>query len=56
MYESAAAPGTFVTIAVWTDRERYDAHRTAPHVQQAMAAAADLVTAAPEVHPLVPVG
>ncbi len=56
VYESASAPGTFVTIAVWTDHEHYDAHRTAPHVQEAMAGAADLVTAAPQVHPLVPLG
>ncbi len=53
--ESAYAPGTFVTIARWTDRERFEAHRDAPHVQQAMAQAAPLVTAAPQVHPLVPV-
>jgi quinol monooxygenase YgiN len=55
VYESAAAPGTFVTLARWVDREHFDAHRAAPHVQAAMAQAATLVSAAPEVHPLVPV-
>ncbi len=45
-----------MTIAVCTDPEHYDAHRVAAHVLDAMAQAADHVTAAPAVHPLVPVG
>ena len=52
--ESAAAPGTFVTVETWAGQDDLDAHMTTPHVQQAFAAAGDALAAAPAIHPLVP--
>ena len=52
--ESAAAPGTFVTVETWAGQQDLDAHMTTPHVQQAFAAAGDALASAPGIHPLVP--
>ena len=52
--ESAAAPGTFVTVEVWRRQADMDAHMQTPHVAQAFAAAGDALAAAPGIHPLVP--
>ena len=53
--ESAAAPGTFVTIETWRAQADMDAHMQSPHVAQAFAAAGESLAAAPGIHPLVPV-
>jgi quinol monooxygenase YgiN len=52
--ESAAAPGTFVTVETWRAQADLDAHLGTPHVQAAFAAAGDSLAAAPAIHPLVP--
>ncbi len=53
--ESAAAPGTFVTVEVWREQADLDAHLQTPHVAQAFAAAGESLAGAPGIHPLVPV-
>lgn len=52
--ESAAAPGTFVTVERWRAQADLDAHLQTPHVQQALGAAGDALAGAPGIHPLVP--
>ena len=39
LYQSAAAPGVFVTVERWTDQAALDAHMQSPHVAAAFAAA-----------------
>ena len=56
LFESAAAPGTFVTVERWTDQAALDAHLGAPHVAAAFAAAGDHLAGEVAVHPLTPVG
>lgn len=53
--ESAAAPGTFVTVESWRGQPDVDAHMQSPHVQQALVAAGEHLAVAPGIHPLVPV-
>lgn len=55
LYESAAAPGTFVTVELWRAQADLDAHLQTPHVQQALGAAGDALEGAPAIHPLLPV-
>lgn len=55
LYESAAAPGTFVTMERWTDQAALEAHLAAPHVAAAFAAAEGHLAGEVAVHPLVPV-
>jgi quinol monooxygenase YgiN len=52
--ESAAAPGTFVTVETWRSQADLDAHLGTPHVTEALSAAGEALAAAPAVHPLVP--
>lgn len=52
--ESAAAPGTFVTVESWRAQTDLDAHLGTPHVQQALAQAGEALAAPPAIHPLVP--
>ena len=56
LFESASAPGTFVTQERWRGQADVDAHLQTAHVQQALVAAGDALAAAPGIHPLVPVG
>ncbi len=56
LYESAAAPGTFVTIEVWVDQAAVAAHMSTPHVQAALATFGSHLDGAPAIHPLTPVG
>ena len=53
--ESAAAPGTFVTVERWRAQADLDAHLQTPHVQQALASAGEALASPPGIHPLVPV-
>jgi quinol monooxygenase YgiN len=55
LYESAAAPGVFVTVERWTDQAALDAHMQAPHVAAAFASADGALAGEVAIHPLVPV-
>ncbi|MFE3290646.1 putative quinol monooxygenase [Rhodococcus sp. NPDC059234] len=55
LYESSSAPGTFVTIEVWTGQEALQAHLAAPHLQAALATFGPHLAGAPAIHPLTPV-
>lgn len=55
LFESAAAPGTFVTIESWRSQEDLDAHLQAPHVGEAFAAAGDHLAGEVAIHPLTQV-
>jgi quinol monooxygenase YgiN len=55
LFESAAAPGTFVTQERWRGQSDLDAHLQTEHVQAALGAAGEALAAAPAIHPLVPV-
>ncbi len=53
LYESASAPGTFVTVERWVDQAALDAHMQTPHVAAAFAAAGEHLGGEVAVHPLV---
>ncbi|PUA79288.1 putative quinol monooxygenase [Nocardioides currus] len=55
LFESAAAPGVFVTVERWTDQAALDAHMQSPHVAAAFAAAGDALAGDVAIHPLTPV-
>jgi quinol monooxygenase YgiN len=55
LFESAAAPGTFVTLERWVDQAALDAHMESPHVAAAFAAADGALAGEVAIHPLVPV-
>ncbi len=55
LFESAATPGTFVTVEEWTDQSALDAHLASPHIAAALTAAADALAAPPAIHPLTEV-
>jgi len=55
LFESGAAPGTFVTVERWREQSDLDAHLQTAHVQQALATAGDALAGVPGIHPLVPV-
>lgn len=54
LFESAATPGTFVTIEEWTDQAALDAHMASPHIAATFATAGDHLASAPDIHPLTP--
>ncbi len=56
LYESASAPGTFVTVERWRGQEDLDAHMTTPHIATAFAAADGHLAGDVAIHPLAPVG
>ncbi len=56
LFESASAPGTFVTVERWTDQAALDAHLGMPHVAAAFAAADGALSGDVAIHPLQPVG
>ena len=53
--ESAATPGTFVTIEKWRGQADLDAHMQTPHVAKAFEVAGEALASAPAIHPLTPV-
>ncbi len=55
LFESASAPGTFVTVERWTDQAALDAHMAQPHVAEAFAAADGALSGEVAIHPLTPV-
>ena len=56
LYESAATPGTFVTIERWRNQADLDAHMQSEHVAAAVGAVGDHLGEAPAIHPLRPAG
>ncbi|MGC0366790.1 quinol monooxygenase YgiN [Rhodococcus sp. 27YEA15] len=52
LFESEAAPGTFVTIETWRSQDDLNAHMQSAHLQAALAAAGPLLDGAPAIHPL----
>jgi quinol monooxygenase YgiN len=55
LFESAAAPGVFLTQERWRGQDDVDAHLQTAHVAQAFASAGEALATAPGIHPLVPV-
>lgn len=53
LFESASAPGTFVTLERWADQAALDAHFSTPHVAAAFAGADGHLAGDVVVHPLV---
>ncbi|GAA1477449.1 putative quinol monooxygenase [Nocardioides aestuarii] len=54
LYESAAAPGTFVTVERWTGQDALDGHMQTPHIAAALAAAEGKLSGEIAIHPLLP--
>jgi len=55
LFESAAAPGTFVTVETWRRQEDLDAHLASQDIATAMGAAEGHLAGDIAVHPLHPV-
>jgi quinol monooxygenase YgiN len=55
LYESAVAPGVFVTIESWRGQADLDAHMQTEHIAATLAAAGDALAEPPAIHPLVPI-
>jgi len=55
LFESAAVPGTFMTVERWTGQEALDGHLQSPHVADAFSAATDALAGEVVIHPLSPV-
>jgi quinol monooxygenase YgiN len=55
LYESAATPGTFVTVERWTGQDALNEHMATPHIAAAIAAADGHLDGDIAVHPLTPV-
>ena len=54
LFESAATPGTYVTVEEWTDQAALDAHLASPHIAAALSTVGDALAAPPAIHPLTP--
>jgi quinol monooxygenase YgiN len=52
LFESAASPGTFVTVESWDSRDDLDAHMQTPDIASALAAADGHLAGEIAVHPL----
>lgn len=52
LYESAAAPGTFITVEEWRDQDDLDAHMQSAHVGAAIAGAGEHLAGDIAIHPL----
>ena len=52
VYESAAAPGVFVTVEEWESQADLDAHMGQPHVGKAFEVAGPLLAGEVAIHPL----
>ncbi len=55
LFESGAAPGTFITVETWSDPADLEAHAGHPDVAAALAAARDHLAGDVAIHPLRPV-
>ncbi len=56
LFESAAAPGTFVTIEAWRSQADLDAHMQTPHIAAALGATSDHLAGDIAIHPLTHLG
>ncbi|MGA8257096.1 MAG: putative quinol monooxygenase [Nocardioides sp.] len=54
VFESAATPGTFVTVESWRSQADMDSHMTQPHVATAFATLGPLLAGDLAIHPLTP--
>ncbi len=54
LFESAATPGTYVTVEEWTDQAALDQHMGSSHIAAALTAVDGALTGPPEIHPLTP--
>ncbi len=54
LFESAATPGTYVTLEEWTDQAALDQHLGSAHIAAALTAVDGALTGPPEIHPLAP--
>ena len=52
VYESASAPGVFVTVEAWRGQADLDAHMTAPHMAEALGTLGPAITGDVAIHPL----
>jgi len=52
VFESATAPGTFVTVEAWRSQGDMDAHMGTPHIGTAFEVLGPLIAGDIEVHPL----
>jgi quinol monooxygenase YgiN len=55
VFESATAPGTFVTVEAWRSQEDLDAHMSTPHIGAAFEVLGSALVGDIAVHPLKPV-
>jgi quinol monooxygenase YgiN len=55
LYESASAPGTFVTVETWENQEDHDLHMQTEDIAAALAASEGHVVGDITIHPLQPV-
>ena len=55
LFESAAAPGTFVTVERWTAQEHLDAHMATDDIATALGAVEGHLAGDVAIHPLRPV-
>ena len=55
LFESAAAPGTFVTVETWTGQEALDQHMQSAHIGKALTVTDGQLAEPPAIHPLVAV-
>jgi quinol monooxygenase YgiN len=56
LFESAVAPGTFVTVETWREQADLDAHMATEDIGRALSAAEGHLAGDIAVHPLHPVG
>ncbi len=55
LYESSAAPGTFVTVETWESQDDHDAHMQSEDIAIAIAASEGHIVGDITIHPLRPV-
>lgn len=55
LFESGAAPGTFVTVESWRAQDDLDSHLASAHVARAFEVAGPLLAGEVAIHPLTPV-
>lgn len=55
LYESATAPGTFVTVETWESQDDHDAHMQTEDIATALTASEGHVVGDITIHPLRPV-
>jgi quinol monooxygenase YgiN len=52
LFESASAPGTFITVEEWRDQADLETHLHSPHVGAAVAGSAEHLAGDIAIHPL----